>query len=115
MHALEVTMLRIFLPDDKEHLDRVLGAIESFFPSGDVHVYERDSAFDQSGRRIKLGTERRLIVEYIDESDRAMAFVDAFHDVILPGRIIGSTVYMCAGEEESAESDGEEAVIEDAK
>ncbi|MDO9372159.1 MAG: hypothetical protein Q7U07_06170 [Gammaproteobacteria bacterium] len=107
MHALEVTMLRIYLPDDKEHLDRVLGAIESFFPSADVHVYELNSAFDQSGRRIKLGTERRLIVEYIEESDRARAFVDAFHDVIKPGRIIGSTAYMCAGEEESTEENGE--------
>ena len=109
MHALEVTVLRIYLPDDKEHLDRVLGAIANFFPSADVHVYELNAAFDQSGCRIKLGTKRSLIVEYIEESDRARAFVDAFHDVIKPGRIIGSTAYMCAAEadEESTESSDE--------
>ncbi len=109
MHALEVTILRIYLPDDKEHLDRVLGAIESFFPSGDVHVYELNAAFDQSGCRIKLGTKRSLIVEYIDESDRARAFVDAFHDVIKPGKIVGSTAYMCAAEEESEEEESTES------
>ena len=102
MHALEVTILRIYLPDDKEHLDRVLGAIENFFPSADVHVYELNSAFDQSGRRITLGTKRSLIVEYVEESDRARAFVDAFHDVIKPGKIIGSIAYMCAAEEEES-------------
>ena len=109
MHALEVTILRIYLPDDKEHLDRVLGAIASFFPSGDVHVYELNSAFDQSGCRIKLGAARTLVVEYIDESDRARAFVDSFHDVIKPGKIVGSTAYMCAAEEESAEEESTES------
>lgn len=111
MHALEVIMLRIYLPDDKEHLDRVLGAIETFCPGGDVIVHELNPAFDQRGYRIKTGTERTLVVEYTEESCRARIFVDAFHDVIKPGRIIGTTAYMCAGEEEeeeSTETNGEE-------
>ncbi|MDP1708122.1 MAG: hypothetical protein Q8L89_03545 [Gammaproteobacteria bacterium] len=105
MHALEVIVLRIYLPDDKEHLDRVLSAIESFHPGGDVIVHELNPAFDRNGYRIKVGTERMLMVEYTEESCRAKIFVDAFHDVIKPGRIIGSSVYMCAGEEEE---EGEE-------
>lgn len=110
MHALEVIMLRIYLPDDKAHLDRVLGAIESFCPGGDVIVYELNPAFDQRGYRIKLDTERILVVEYTEETCRAKIFVDAFHDVIKPGRIIGMTAYMCAGEEEEAptETNGED-------
>ncbi len=111
MHALEVITLRIYLPDDKEHLDRVLSAIESFHPGGDVIVHELNPAFDQRGYRIKLGTERMLVVEYTEESCRAKIFVDAFHDVIKPGRIIGSSAYMCAGEEEEeepTEANGEE-------
>lgn len=104
MHALEVIVLRIYLPDDKEHLDRVLGAIESFHPGGDVIVHELNPAFDQRGYRVKLGTERMLMVEYTEEICRAKIFVDAFHDVIKPGRIIGNSAYMCAGEEQEEET-----------
>ncbi len=104
MNALEVIMLRIYLPDDKAHLERVLQAIESFVPGGDVHVHELHPAFDQRGYRLPMDTkERTLMIEYIEESCRARIFVDAFHDVIKPGRIVGSTVYLCAAEEEQPE------------
>lgn len=110
MNALEVIMLRIYLPDDKAHLERVLQAIESFMPGGDVHVHELHPAFDQKGYRLPPATrERTLMIEYIEESCRARIFVDAFHDVIKPGRIVGSTVYLCAGEEEQQDTDAQEA------
>jgi len=110
MNALEVIMLRIYLPDDKAHLERVLQAIESFMPGGDVHVHELHPAFDQKGYRLPSDTEERtLMIEYIEESCRARIFVDAFHDVIKPGRIVGTTMYLCAGEEEQQDENAEEA------
>lgn len=109
MNALEVIMLRIYLPDDKAHLERVLQAIESFMPGGDVHVHELRTAFDQRGYRLPLDNqERTLMIEYVEESCRARIFVDAFYDVIKPGRIVGSTMYLCAGEEEQ-NADAQEA------
>lgn len=109
MNALEVIMLRIYLPDDEAHLGRVLQAIESFVPGGEVHVHELHPAFDQTGNRLPLATkERTLMIEYIEESCRARIFVDAFYDVIKPGRIVGTTMYLCAGEEEQ-NADAQEA------
>jgi hypothetical protein len=107
MKTLEVAMLKIYLPDDEAHVKRVLDAIESFCPGGDVHVYELRPAFDREGNRLASMDQRTLVIEYVEETCRAQIFVDAFHDVIKPGRVIGDFVYLCAGDEEGTDEQPE--------
>lgn len=97
MKTMEVAVLRIYIPDDQEHLNRVLAAIEEFGPSGDVNITERRRPFDSSGKRLEI-PEKQLVIEYLEESCRAQIFVDALHDDFKPATIAGSFVFLCEGD-----------------
>ncbi len=97
MKTLEVAVLRIYIPDDDAHLDRVINAIEEFRPSGDVNIFTIRSAFDKSGLRLP-SPQKSLMIEFFEESCRAQIFMDALHEDIKPCSVMGSFVFMCEGE-----------------
>lgn len=98
MKTLEVAVLRIYIPYDDAHLERVLTAIEDFNPGGDVTVSEVRSVLDSSGKRLPLDQQKIYMIEYFEEQCRAQIFVDALHDDIKPAKIIGSFVFMIEGD-----------------
>jgi hypothetical protein len=97
MKTMEVAVLRIYIPDDQEHLNRVLTAIEDFGPSGEVNIIERRRPFDSSGKRLKT-PEKQLMLEFFEETCRAQIFVDALHDDFKPATIAGSFMFLCEGD-----------------
>ncbi|HLA74618.1 MAG TPA: hypothetical protein VJM76_01740 [Gammaproteobacteria bacterium] len=98
MKTLQVAMVRICIPNDEAHLERVLQAIDDFSPGGDVHVLEARAAFDSDGKRQDSKKERSLIVEYFEETCRAQIFVDTFNDELMPCRMLGWTMLMLEGD-----------------
>jgi hypothetical protein len=98
MKTLEVAMVRIYIPNDEPHLEKVLQAIEDFGPGGDIHILEPRPAFDAMGKRLPSNKEHGLMVEFFEEPCRAQMFVDAFHEDLMPCRILGWTTLMLEGE-----------------
>lgn len=101
MKAMEVVMLRIYIPNDEAHLERVLGAIKEFGPSGDVNVIEMRSPFDKSGNRLPPEQQGSLVIEFLEEQCRAQIFVDALHDDFKPANIVATFVTMLEGDIEA--------------
>lgn len=98
MKTLQVAMVRIYIPNDEAHLKRVLDAIDNFGPGGDVNILEVRPALDAEGKRLPSTDERSLMVEFFEETCRAQIFVDAFHDELMPCRILGWTMLMLEGD-----------------
>jgi hypothetical protein len=98
MKSLEVAMMRIYIPNDDTHLEKVLQAIEDFGPGGDIHILETRPAFDAIGKRLPSNKEHGLMVEFFEEPCRAQMFVDAFHEELMPCRILGWTTLMLEGD-----------------
>lgn len=100
MKTMEVAVLRIYIPHDEAHLDRVLQAIEDFRPSGEVIVSVVRSILDSSNQRLPLDQQQQFMIEYFEETCRARIFVDALHEDIKPAKIMGSFVFMVEGDSE---------------
>ncbi len=98
MKTLEVAMVRICIPNDEAHLEKVLQAIEDFGPGGDINILEARPAFDALGKRLPSNKEYGLMVEFFEEPCRAGMFVDAFHADLMPCRILGWTTLMLEGD-----------------
>ena len=98
MKTLEVAMVRIYIPNDEAHLERVLQAIADFGPGGDISILEVRPAFDAYGKRLPSNKDYSLMVEFFEESCRAGMFVDAFHADLMPCRVLGWTALMLEGD-----------------
>lgn len=98
MKTLQVAMIRIYIPNDEAHLNRVLEAISDFGPGGDINILEVRPAFDEEGKRLPSNKDYSLIVEFFEETCRGQIFVDAFHADLMPCRILGWSMLMLEGE-----------------
>ncbi|MEW6353345.1 MAG: hypothetical protein AB1469_03455 [Pseudomonadota bacterium] len=98
MKTLDVAMVRIYIPNDEAHLERVLAAIDDFGPGGDVNIFEVRPALDADGKRLPSTEKKSLMVEFFEETCRAQMFVDAFHEDLMPCRLLGWTMLMLEGD-----------------
>lgn len=93
MKTIEVTLVRVYLTEEKGHLSRLLKHLDDEHKVRGVTVFRGIAGFGPSGQihsssLLDVSLDLPVVIEFFDEADKAEAVMEELYAVVGPGHIV---------------------------
>jgi len=93
MKTIEVTLVRVYLREEKAHLSRLLKRLNDEHKVRGVTVFRGIAGFGQSGQLhssslLDVSLDLPVVIEFFDEANKAAVVMKELYDVVGPGHIV---------------------------
>ncbi len=99
MKMVEVTMVRIYLSEQKSHLDNLMKRLHDWEKVRGVTVFRGISGFGESGQLhsaalVDLSLDLPLVVEFFDEPARVERILEHLNSEVKPRHVVKWTAWV---------------------
>ncbi len=93
MKTIEVTLVRVYLTEEKAHLSRLLKRLNDEHLVRGVTVFRGIAGFGQTGALhssslLDVSLDLPVVIEFFDEAEKAAALIEELYTVVGPGHIV---------------------------
>lgn len=93
METIEVTLVRVYLREEKAHLSRLLARLNDEHRVRGVTVFRGVAGFGQSGELhsstlLDVSLDLPVVIEFFDHADKVAEVVEELYAVVGPGHIV---------------------------
>ncbi len=93
MKTIEVTLVRVYLTEEKAHLSRLLKRLNDEHRVRGVTVFRGIAGFGQTGALhssslLDVSLDLPVVIEFFDEAEKAAALIEELYTVVGPGHIV---------------------------
>ncbi len=93
MKTIEVTLVRVYLTEEKAHLSRLLKQLNDEHKVRGVTVFRGIAGFGKSGQihsssLLDVSLDLPVVIEFFDEVDKAAVVMEELYAVVGPGHIV---------------------------
>jgi len=93
MKTIEVTLVRVYLTEEKAHLSRLLKRLNDEHRVRGVTVFRGIAGFGQTGALhssslLDVSLDLPVVIEFFDEADKAAEVMEELYAVVGPGHIV---------------------------
>ncbi len=93
MKTIEVTLVRVYLTEEKAHLSRLLKRLNDEHRVRGVTVFRGIAGFGQTGALhssslLDVSLDLPVVIEFFDEAEKAAVLIEELYTVVGPGHIV---------------------------
>lgn len=93
MKTIEVTMVRVYLTEEKAHLSKLIKRLNDEHRVRGVTVFRGIAGFGQSGEihsssLLDVSLDLPVVIEFFDEADKAAVVMEELYAVVGSGHIV---------------------------
>jgi len=93
MKTIEVTLVRVYLTEERAHLSRLLKRLNDEHKVRGVTVFRGIAGFGSSGQihsssLLDVSLDLPVVIEFFDEADKTAEVMEELYAVVGPGHIV---------------------------
>ncbi len=99
MKTIEVTMVRVYLSEERAHLSRLLKRLNDEHRVRGVTAFRGIAGFGQSGALyssslLDISLDLPVVIEFFDTAEKTAVLMDELYAVVGPGHIVSWTAQL---------------------